>query len=313
MTTTSSAGAPEVPPPGSPPVTNVWMYWEDVPGSSCPDYLLLCRQTIEHHLGPAMDLHLLDRSSVRSWLPDLNEEVWERLPAPVQRSDYARTRLIHRHGGLWIDADCIVLRPLGAVTAYLAEHDLVSWGDDLQGRFFNNLFAARPGAPLLAEWIELQDRVLLTNDDWHRLPWAALGSDAFYPMINRARGRYANIPSALVAPVPWYAWRRFFSPFQSPAAVLVPSPVTVMLWNKGMGPVLKGRSADEVLESRMLLSRLLRIALGHSTLEEELDLYTKASRLSDLRFSPRGRSIERRVRSLAGRGAPVADSVSGAP
>lgn len=294
----------------APTGAHVWMYWEDLPGRSCPAYLRLCQESIRHHLGPSMTLHMLDRESVFDWLPDLDASVWHGLAVPAQRADYARTRLTFRHGGLWVDADCIAVGSLDRITAYLADHDLVAWGADVQGRFFNNLFAARPGAPMLAQWIEGQDRVLATSEDWGRLPWAALGSGPVYPFLDNAD--YGNVPAPKVAPVLWFAWRRFLSPFQSPATVLSSDPVTVMLWNKEMGPVLGARSATEVLKSRMLLSRLLRIGLGTSTLADELDALTRASGLSDLRYGPIGRTIESRLRHL-GRGAPAEEVPSAAP
>jgi len=278
------------------PGTHVWMYWENLPGRKCPAYLLVCRDTVRRHLGPGTTLHVLDEQSVFDWLPDLDPAVWARLAVPAQRADYARTRLVYRHGGLWIDADCIAMRGLDALDGYLDGHELASWGEDVRGRFFNNLFAGRAGAPLLAEWIEGQDRTLASRDDWSTLAWNDLGSAAFFPLMREAT--YANIPSAMVAPVLWFGWRRFLSPYQSPADVLASSPVTVMLWNKGMGPLLATRSTEEVLTADMLLSRLLRIALGRSTLEDELDWRTRLSRLSDLRYGPAGRSVERRLRKL---------------
>jgi len=283
---------------------HVWMYWEDVPGRVRPPYLGLCADTIRRQLAPGMTLHVLDEESVFDWLPDLDATAWKRLAVPAQRADYARTRLVYRHGGLWMDADCIAMRTLDELTGYVRDLDLASWGADVQGRFFNNLFVGRAGAPMLERWIESQDAVLASNDNWDRLPWAALGSDPVYPFLRDVS--YANIPASKVAPVLWYGWRRFLSPFQSPAKVLATSPVTVMLWNKGMGPLLATRSAEELLGSKILLARLLRIALGTTTLDEELDAYTAMSRISDLRYRPVGRSAERRLRRLLGSGSPPA-------
>ena len=245
-----------------------------------------------------MALEVLDEERVFDWLPDLDVATWKALAVPAQRADYARTRLIYRYGGLWVDADCIAMAPLAELTDLLADHELVSWGGDVQGRFFNNLFAARPGAAFVARWIEEQDRALASSDDWSRLPWAALGSDPVYPFV--LDEDYVNVPAARVAPVLWFGWRRFLSPFQSPARVLAESPVTVMLWNKGMGPKLAGRSAEQLRSSPMLLARLLRIALGTSTLDDELDLLTRLAPVSDLRYGRIGRATERRVRRALG-------------
>jgi hypothetical protein len=273
---------------------HVWMYWEDPPGGRRPPYLTLCEETVVRHLGPSMELHVLDQDSAFDWLPDLNPSVWHRLASPVQRADYVRTRVVYRHGGLWIDSDCIAMRRLDGVTDHLGSHDLVSWGEDVDGRFFNNVFAGRAGAPMLAEWIEGQDRALASVDDWSSLPWAALGSGSFSSV--RRNPALLNLPSAKVAPVLWYEWRRFLSPFQSPAAVLRAAPWTVMLWNAVMGPALKRRTTEELLGSHMLVSRLFRIALGRTSPDDEMDRRTRLSRASDLRYSRAGRSAEIRMR-----------------
>src|SRR2546428_6604083 len=93
----------------------LWMYWEDVEaGHKRPPYLDLCLETVRKNAG-SPTLHLLDQDSVPDWLPDLPDGVWRRLPTPVYRADYARTRLIHRYGGLWLDFDVIVMAPLDEV------------------------------------------------------------------------------------------------------------------------------------------------------------------------------------------------------
>lgn len=271
----------------------VWMYWENRPGGNCPAYLRLCRDTVARNLGRCGPLHVLDRETAADWLPDLDPRVWERLDGPVQRADYVRTRLVHRYGGIWIDHDCIVRRPLDALAEHLDRFEFVAWGGDVQGRLFNNLFAARAGSSFMAEWMDAQDRALAATDDWASLPWASLGNDAIHPLLRRRD--YANLPSWEVAPVLWFRWRRFLSPFQDPRQVLAADPLTVMLWNKSMGPVLGGRTEAELLVSPMLVARLLRLALGRSTPVEESRRWARLHGLSSLRYGRLGASIDRRL------------------
>jgi hypothetical protein len=187
------------------------------------------------------------------------------------------------------------LRPL---VDLLATHDVVGWGADVGDRFYNNLFGARAGAPLLQSWIEAQDAVLAAAADWDLLPWAALGQDLMRGRLT-GDGCY-SIPSGRIAPVLWYEWRRLLSPVQSPARVLASAPITVMLWNSVMARRLAPRSAVSLLESRMLIGRLFRIALGTSRLADEMDASTRLSSLSNVRFSAAGRRVEGRIRSTAG-------------
>lgn len=272
----------------------VWMYWEDgeVPR---PPYLDLCAETILIHAADC-ELRVLDRESVRDWLPGLSGDVWRRLPSPVHRSDYARTRLLYHHGGLWLDADTIALRPLSEVTVLLEHADVVGWGRELDGRFYNNFFGARPNAPLLAEWIRAQDAVI-RDQGVSRLSYAALGQDIVPPLARRHP--CLNLPVRRVAPVGWYAVDQFFSRVQSPRRLLKADPYVVVLWNKVMGPRLQHRSRDQLLTGSTLLSRLLRIGLERATPAEESGGTARLDPVGRLRYTTPGRRIEVNVRRVA--------------
>jgi capsular polysaccharide synthesis protein len=270
----------------------VWMYWEDVPGTTRAPYLSLCLETVRRHAG-RMDVRVLDQDSVFTWLPDLDADLWRRLPAPNYRSDYARTRLVHRYGGLWLDIDLVAVGSLESLMRPLDRYDLAGYGREL-GRFYSNLFAARAGSEFVRRWLEAQDDELRRTTDLASMRWAALAQDVVLPIARSVP--YYNIPASDVAPVWWYEWRRFMSRLESPGRILGDGTVTVMLWNKVMGPELADASEQDLLAGRSLLSRLLRIGLGQSTLEDERDLWTRAHRLSDVRFSRAGQALERRLR-----------------
>jgi hypothetical protein len=225
-------------------------------------------------------VHLLDEATVFEWLPDLDKRVWTGLPRPVVRADYIRTRLVHLHGGIWLDSDLVALRPLREIFAWLDERETVGWGREFND-FKVNLFASRAGSAFLGEWIAGQDALLQKSADCNALRWRELGSDIALPLAQTHRTGW--IPSSRIAPVYWPAWRIFLSRFATPERVLADLPITVMLFNAVMGPALRGLSREELLRSHMLVSRLLRIALGISTLDHELDSYTRFHVLADVR------------------------------
>jgi hypothetical protein len=275
------------------------MYWEDFPGGRRPPYLDLCLETIRDRAG-SLDVCVVERESVFDWLPDLDPTLWNALPNPVMRSDFARTRLVHRYGGLWLDADVIAMRPLDPLIAPLSTVDVVGWGFELGGRFYNNLFAARPGAELMGRWVEEQDRTLRDSQDWGRLAWGALGQDIMWP-LGRRYG-YHSLPIARIAPIPWYSWRRLISRTESPRRTLLDEPWTIMLWNSAMAPRIAHLSLSDLAESPILLARLLRIALHRSSVEAESRGWARLSALSSIRFSTNGRRLESRARRLMERG-----------
>ncbi len=294
---------------GGPPT--VWMYWEDAPGRRRPAYLDICLETVQKH-APDGRLRVLGPLDALEVLPETDPSVWARLPDAARRADYLRTRVVHRYGGLWLDFDCMVMRPLQPLIDLLEDHPLVGWGRELTGRFYNNLFAARPGTDFLARWIELQDEVLARTSDWERLEWAALGMSA---ATRAGRPPYLNLPLQQVAPILWSDWRKILSPFASPRPIVDRRPHTVMLWNKAMHETMAAIPRSELVSSKMLLSRLFRMSLGLSTLEEELDWRTRFSPLAQVHYGRIAKRMSRSARSAtpsrAGRARKDAGSAPG--
>jgi hypothetical protein len=279
------------------PAAAVWAYWEDGARARRPVYLDLCLETIQRHCAP-LELRLLSRHDAITWLPDLDVERWESLPAPNYRSDYVRSRVLQRYGGVWMDVDTVALAPLSQLLDELDSTGMVCFGKE-HGRFFGGLCAAAPGSAFVDDWVEGQDRALSRYADWAELPYAALAQDVTWEIARRLP--WKALPMERVAPVPWYQWRRFFSRVESPGRILLGSPLTVVLWNAVMAPNLRARTRPELLAARTLLSRLLRIGLGRSAVSEEEDAWTRLHALSALRFSLPGQRVESGVRRALGR------------
>jgi hypothetical protein len=272
----------------------VWAYWEDGPRRSRSAYLDLCLDTLSRHAHP-LELRLLSRQDTPAWLPDLDVERWEALPAPNFRSDYARARVLQRYGGVWVDVDTIALAPLSRLLDELDDTGVVCFGKE-QGRFFGGLCAAAPGTAFVDEWVAGQDRMLDRHPDIATVPYAGLAQDVTWDLARRLP--WKALPMARVAPVPWYEWRRFFSRLESPDKVVDGATITVVLWNAVMAPRLRDRSRDELLTSRMLVARLLRIGLGMSTVTDEADALTRLAPLSAARFSLAGQRLETVARKV---------------
>lgn len=278
------------------PAGVVWSYWEVVPGRTRPAYLDLCEETIRRHAAP-LEFRCLGPDDALAVLPEIDVERWRALPAPNYRSDYVRSRVLRHYGGIWIDVDTIAMSPLAGLLAELDETGTVCFGKE-QGRFFGGLCAARAGSPFVEMWAEEQDKMLSRSGDWDSLGYAALAQDVTWHVARRLP--WKALPMERVAPVPWDQWRRFFSRLESPRRLLAGDPITVVLWNAVMAPTLRGISADELLRSRMLVGRLLRLGLGLSKPDDEEDMWTAFHRVSDLRFSEAGQRLEVALRRSSG-------------
>jgi mannosyltransferase OCH1-like enzyme len=120
--------------------------WVDYADSAPPRHILLNLKALQHHAPPHFSVHVLNRSNIKQFLPDLPPAFWL-LPNQVAFSDVARAALLMEHGGLWLDADFLVQRSLEPVASALGEHTLVAYevkGQDCaRGKMSQNFIAAR--------------------------------------------------------------------------------------------------------------------------------------------------------------------------
>lgn len=276
----------------------VWSYWETPPGKTRAAYLDLCLETIRRHADP-LEFRCLGPDDTLELLPEIDAKRWRALPAPNYRSDYVRCRVLHHYGGIWIDVDTIALSSLAGLLAEMDETtSTVCFGKE-HGRFFGGLCAARPGSTFMERWAARQDEILSANDDWTTLRYANLAQDVTWTVAREVE--WKALPMERVAPIPWYQWRRFFSRLESPRRLLAADPITVVLWNAVMAPALRDTTSGQLLRGRMLISRLLRLGLGLSKIEDEEDLLTAFHRASELRFSETGQHLETAVRRATDR------------
>lgn len=89
----------------------VWQYWEQNGNTKRSPCLDLCQQTVLRNCGNARVVCITPQN--------LTCFIEEGLPAPVwalkkiaQRADYIRVRAVAAHGGMWMDTDTILVRPL---------------------------------------------------------------------------------------------------------------------------------------------------------------------------------------------------------
>ena len=94
-----------------------------------PEYENVCLETVQRHCAHSFQIVPLDRYSIYKYVPDLPGDVWVKC-SPAQRMDLMKWELLSRYGGLFLDADVVVLRDLLPVLAKLKDHDCVVFGQD---------------------------------------------------------------------------------------------------------------------------------------------------------------------------------------
>jgi hypothetical protein len=133
---------------------NIWVYWENINRSKYPTHIKLCLDSIKKHLGTKYNLQILNEKSIREYLPDARGDFDNLMVA--QKVDYYRIALLYKYGGIWLDADIIVMQDLEPIFRKLDEgYDYVGFGctgaQCSNGKFrpSNWVLGARPSSVLM--------------------------------------------------------------------------------------------------------------------------------------------------------------------
>jgi hypothetical protein len=105
------------------------MYWETKKGTDKPPYLDLCLDTIKKHC----KVHLLDENTVHNFLPELKDKSvikndLDSICSIPQKADLIRLMLLEKYGGVWLDSDVIVFKPLDKLFEKLETNDFIGFG-----------------------------------------------------------------------------------------------------------------------------------------------------------------------------------------
>ena len=105
----------------------IWIYWENINSNKFPTYIKLCMKTMKKHLGTKYNLIFLNEKTIKEYLPNLRND-FDNLKIQ-QKVDYYRIALLYKYGGIWIDADIIVMRDFDPIFKKLDEgYDYVGFG-----------------------------------------------------------------------------------------------------------------------------------------------------------------------------------------
>lgn len=176
----------------------VWTYWE----GPCPAWIRACRRTITAH---APRVRILDPERFdRLWDRDRDVDL-SRLHAP-HRADFIRAFLVQRYGGLWIDADCLVMQPLEPLLDSLTEYDFIGHRERV-GLISNAFIAARQGSRIAGAFYERVRQILKSRKS---LYWNALGADPLSAIVASDATGWHELPCESVQPICWSRPGDFF-------------------------------------------------------------------------------------------------------
>ena len=227
----------------------VWTFWT----GPQPPWIGLCLDTLRRH---CPTIEILDDSF---WHDQFDAAIpiapMLRQP-PHLRSNVVRSWLLSKHGGIWVDADCICLRDLRPIAK---KNAVFTAYRQAKGGLCSALVSARPGSQIAFRWWKLTKSATLANirsGRWFRL---SLGPRLLRRAIAAVPTERCLIhPSALVHPIHWRAHAAFARDVQPR---IDPRAWCWMLTSGSLGD-LRTWTREQILNSPTLIGRVFRHALG---------------------------------------------------
>jgi len=109
-----------------------------------------------------MKLVMVNDTNIKDYVPDLPEEYF-RLPYAAAKSDFVRAAVLYHQGGVYMDTDFLLMKPMDDVLAQLQEHEIVAYNGFEGGlpaesnscqEYSSNWLAARKGNLFHKTWWE---------------------------------------------------------------------------------------------------------------------------------------------------------------
>ena len=156
---------------------NIWVYWQNINRSTYPTIIKLCMDTMKKYLSK-YNLIILDESSIKNYLPDLDDSMLDHMII-AHKVDYYRLELLNKYGGIWIDSDIIIMRDFEPIWSKLDEGwDYVGFGctghtcSNGYSKPSNWVMASQPNGKLITKCLEKIKIKINSNK---------LNSDSKYP------------------------------------------------------------------------------------------------------------------------------------
>ena len=156
----------------------LWQYWDNMDGKPTPAFINLCLKTVDKHCSVSFKIVRLNKDNIFKYIPEL-EKYKAKLDKLIiaHRVDIYRIMLLHKYGGLYLDADTICLRDPIEIIHKLFEYDFVGFGCTGitcqlgYGNPSNWILASQPNSILITQVLKNLLNQLQTKDtfDYHDL------------------------------------------------------------------------------------------------------------------------------------------------
>lgn len=177
----------------------VWFYWE----GNRPKWIEFCHQTIAAKSPEAR--FLTPETFAEIWTEDLDIDVSHLYVA--HRADFIRAYLLAKFGGIWVDADCVVMKDLSTLLNKLEQYDFIAHRER-SGYYSNCLMAAKKDSVIAGEFYNRVCNFLRANK---RLSWLEIGSQPLTEILEKTNVTFLELDCEQIQPICWSQPEKFFA------------------------------------------------------------------------------------------------------
>lgn len=173
---------------------NVWTYWE----GPQPPYIQLCLSTIRSKLYRNCCYHHVNSYNIGQYIPEgVLHPNWHSIRELGVKSDCVRAAVLYLYGGLYIDADTIMLKDPTTVIDQSAEASFMVWRNP-PDRVIAGYLYCKPGSSVAKRWLD-NINAKLAEGKW---AWTELGEQCLTPVVrDTPAGMLQELPLKTFLPI----------------------------------------------------------------------------------------------------------------
>ncbi|ETZ22029.1 capsular polysaccharide synthesis protein [Pedobacter sp. V48] len=226
----------------------VWLYWE----GELPDWIKACQKTVFAHVN---NVQLLTPESFNE-LRDVDLDIKISDLYVAHRADFIRAFLLKKFGGLWVDSDCVVIKPLQPLMDILNMYEFMGYRER-SGEVTNNFMGASFNSDIASGYYNRVCQILRSGQP---IEWLTIGSQALTATLNEGKASWYELKVEQIQPICWSNPSAFFQRASDDEHqnMLNPSSYCYMVSANMVRGYLEENQYPNILDNDTFFSYLLR-------------------------------------------------------
>jgi len=263
----------------------VWTFWQNFNNNIIPPYIDLCIDTMRKFCqNDKFELHIVNYENLEQYLPNIRKDIFkieytfDNPPSGVSKeklktrkigiiADYIRLCLLKEYGGIWTDADNIILKELTEISDHLITKDFVA-----STRFWkhfsisNGFIASVPNGLIIAEWLELVNKKLddmKEKNNYNIFSYGIFGENMIGKIISNNIDKCYIYMDDKILPIKCKQRGIFFKEkYNYDKLITNKNPICCTIWNAAVPDYVSKLTKKELMNKNILLSEIFRKVLN---------------------------------------------------